>query len=152
MTVVLAKAEPPGPVAVIVYVVVSAGKTPIDPLGSTLPTPGSMSQESAPVEFQERVVDAPGWIVSGSAATERLGGSASGVAGVALSLSPQDVTMKRLVNKRKLIKTRFFMILPPVPTLPADYSSVTTFWLSPLAEKSMCIMGNCYIRLRCRYF
>ncbi|MCD4805262.1 MAG: hypothetical protein K8R07_06250 [Desulfobacterales bacterium] len=71
-----------------------------------------MSQESASVELQERVVDSPSWIVSGSAATERLGGSASGVE---LSFSPQDATMKRLVNKRKLIKTRFFMILPSLP-------------------------------------
>jgi hypothetical protein len=59
-----------------------------------------------------RVVDSPSWIVSGSAATERLGGSASGVA---LSFSQQDARMKRLVNKRKLIKTRFFMILPSFP-------------------------------------
>jgi hypothetical protein len=77
-----------------------------------LPIPGSITHESAPVELHERVVDSPAWIVSGSAATERLGGSASEVA---VSIFPQAAQIKRLKDKRKLIKTRFFTIITSRP-------------------------------------
>ena len=58
---------PSGPVAVIIYVVVSAGDTVIDPLTSTLPIPGAISQVSICFEYQERVVPSPNLTVSGAA-------------------------------------------------------------------------------------
>ena len=50
---------PPGPVAVMVYVVVSAGEIAVEPFKSTTPISGDISQVSARVELQDRVVDSP---------------------------------------------------------------------------------------------
>ena len=62
-----AVAVPPGPVAVMVYVVASVGDTWTDPLAPTDPMSGSITQASALVEFQVRVDDSPDWIFSGLA-------------------------------------------------------------------------------------
>ena len=59
VTVTLSVAVPPGPVAVIEYVVVSAGDTWVDPLTSTMPISGSIMQVSALVEVQVSVEDSP---------------------------------------------------------------------------------------------
>ena len=59
MTVTESVAVPPEPVAVMVYVVVSVGDTVMDPFISTLPIPGSMTQESALVDVHVSVVDSP---------------------------------------------------------------------------------------------
>jgi hypothetical protein len=55
----LASAVPPGPVAVIVYVVDSVGETPTVPSGATVPTPESIVSAVAFVEDQVSVEDCP---------------------------------------------------------------------------------------------
>src|SRR5579863_1383914 len=55
----LAVAVPPGPAAVIVYVVDCDGVTGVEPSGATLPTPGCKSRSVAFVEDHESVADAP---------------------------------------------------------------------------------------------
>jgi hypothetical protein len=67
-------AEPPEPVAVIVYVVVSVGETVVDPLGSTVPTSGSITHVSVYVELHVSVDDSPSKMVSGSAERLAVGG------------------------------------------------------------------------------
>ena len=72
--VMLSVALPPGPKAVIVYVVVSEGDTVTKPLTSTLPIPESMTQESEFVEVHDRVHDSPNTMVSGSTDISTVGG------------------------------------------------------------------------------
>ena len=55
VTVTLSVAEPPGPIAVMVYVVVLEGLTSHDPDGSNVPTSGSITQLSAFVEVHVRM-------------------------------------------------------------------------------------------------
>ena len=57
--VTLAVAVPPGPAAVIVYGVVSAGVTMLVPDGFTEPIPWSIVTESALVELHVSVEDSP---------------------------------------------------------------------------------------------
>ena len=66
VTVALADATPPGPVAVRVYMVVFSREINLKPLGSTGPMPGSMTQESAFAVCQVRVADSPRLMVVGS--------------------------------------------------------------------------------------
>jgi len=55
----LSSAVPPEPVTVMVYVVVTAGETVVEPFTATLPMPWSMLAEAASVEVQVSVADAP---------------------------------------------------------------------------------------------
>jgi hypothetical protein len=55
----LDSAEPPGPLAVRLYVVDSAGVTLVEPSGATLPTPGERFKSVAFVEVQFRVTFVP---------------------------------------------------------------------------------------------
>src|SRR5260370_8208973 len=55
----LASALPPGPVAVIVYVVDESGVTLVEPSGATVPTPGVRFNCVAFVEDQVRVAESP---------------------------------------------------------------------------------------------
>src|SRR5215813_15561410 len=55
----LASAEPPGPLAVIVYVVDSPGVTFVEPSGETAPTSGAIVSCVAFVEDQLKVVASP---------------------------------------------------------------------------------------------
>ena len=55
----LASAEPPGPLAVIVYVAESAGVTFVEPSGATAPTSGAIVNCVAFVEDQLNVVESP---------------------------------------------------------------------------------------------
>ena len=55
LTVAAAVRDPPSPVAVIVYCVVIAGQTCLEPVGATSPTPWSIEALEAPVEDQVRV-------------------------------------------------------------------------------------------------
>jgi hypothetical protein len=57
VTTTLLVAVPPEPFTVIVYVVVTAGLTIVDPFTSTVPIPLSILAVSAPVDVQESVVD-----------------------------------------------------------------------------------------------
>jgi hypothetical protein len=57
VTVTLLLAVPPGPVAMMVYVVVSAGITIKDPFNSTIPISGVISQESAYVDVHDNVTE-----------------------------------------------------------------------------------------------
>jgi hypothetical protein len=54
-------ADPPGPVAVIVYVVESVGETFADPSGATVPTLGTSVSEVAFVDDQLSVALSPFW-------------------------------------------------------------------------------------------
>jgi len=49
----------------MVYVVVSPGDTVVEPFTSTLPMPGSITQEPASMEDQVRAEDCPTWMLSG---------------------------------------------------------------------------------------
>src|SRR5271156_4228166 len=69
----VAVALPPGPVAVIVYVVESVGFTGVDPCSATLPTPGSMSASVASVEVQLSVTVSPLFTVVGVAFSVTVG-------------------------------------------------------------------------------
>ena len=55
----MAFAEPPGPLAVIVYVVESEGVTLVEPSALTVPTPGAMESCVPFVEVQLSVEDSP---------------------------------------------------------------------------------------------
>ena len=67
VTVAVAVAWPPLPLAEIVYVVVADGFTCAEPLRLTLPTPWSIEAELAPEIFQARVDAWPALIVGGAA-------------------------------------------------------------------------------------
>jgi hypothetical protein len=60
-------------VAVIVYVVVNVGVTPVEPLSVTAPIPWSMLQLSALTEVQVSVAVPPSVMVSGTAEISTLG-------------------------------------------------------------------------------
>src|SRR5215469_13226216 len=79
----LESAEPPGPVAVIVYVTVSCGVTRCEPSAETLPTPGERFRLVALVEDQVSVTESPFWITVGDACrfTVGLAGAAGGGGG-----------------------------------------------------------------------
>ena len=64
---------PPGPLTVIVYLVVRLGDTIIDPLIGTSPILGLMNAVSASVDVHDKVADSPRRIVRGSAEIDTLG-------------------------------------------------------------------------------
>src|SRR5277367_170846 len=64
---------PPGPVAVIVYVVDSVGFTGVDPCNATFPTPGSISASVASVEVQLSVTVSPLFTEAGEAFSVTVG-------------------------------------------------------------------------------
>src|ERR1700723_967784 len=64
---------PPGPVAVIVYVVESVGFTGVEPCSATLPTPGSISASVASVDVQLSVTVSPLLTDVGEAFSETVG-------------------------------------------------------------------------------
>src|SRR4029450_1057483 len=64
-TLAVSEREPPGPSTVIVYRVVLEGQTSLEPLGLTLPTPGSMEALVAFVAVHESVVHLPSSIEFG---------------------------------------------------------------------------------------
>ncbi|HON61882.1 MAG TPA: hypothetical protein PK314_08425 [Deltaproteobacteria bacterium] len=74
MTVMLFVASPPGPAAVIVYVVVAVGAMVVEPLRSTAPIPLSMLTLSACSDVQMRIEDSPPSIAPGSAEILTTGG------------------------------------------------------------------------------
>src|SRR5246127_1074056 len=83
----LAVTEPPGPMAVIVYVWESVGVTLVLPSGETLPTPGVSVSEVAFVDDHRRVVDCPRCTFAGVACKVTVGwggggGGAGATAGV----------------------------------------------------------------------
>jgi hypothetical protein len=59
VTVAVASAVPPGPVTVMVYVVVVSGVTEREPFTGTVPMPLSRLAEVAPVDVQVRVDTPP---------------------------------------------------------------------------------------------
>ena len=74
LTVKRVLAEPVSPVTVIVYVVVCAGETEIEPSGFTTPMPLSIWALSAFVEFQDRVAVSSCSSVAGVALRFTVGG------------------------------------------------------------------------------
>jgi hypothetical protein len=64
----------PGPVAVLVSVVLCVGKTVTDPMGATEPIPWSMLPLSAAVELRCSVLACPAWIDIGLAEMVTVGG------------------------------------------------------------------------------
>ena len=91
--VTLSVALPPGPKAVIVYVVVSEGDTVKEPLTSTLPMPASMTQASEFVEFHDRVHDSPNTMVSGSTDISTVGGCSTATVTLAEVVPPAPEAM-----------------------------------------------------------
>ena len=69
----VAFAEPPGPLAVIVYVVESEGVTLVEPSALTVPTSGAMVSCVAFVEVQLSVEESPLLMEPGSAESETVG-------------------------------------------------------------------------------
>src|SRR6267142_6076809 len=80
-TVAVALAEPPGPVAVMVYVVESEGVTLVEPWAVTSPTSGAIESCVASVEFQLRVADSPLLMELGLACSVTVGRAAAGGGG-----------------------------------------------------------------------
>ena len=68
---------PPAPVAVSVYVVVTEGETPTDPLAGSLPTPLSIVTLVAFVVDHVSVALCPGWMEVGLAEKEAVGAGAA---------------------------------------------------------------------------
>ena len=64
---------PPGPLTVIVYLVVRLGETMIEPLIGTSPILGLIKAVSASVDVHDKVADSPRRIVRGSAEIDTLG-------------------------------------------------------------------------------
>ena len=64
---------PPGPMTVIVYLVVRLGETMIEPLIGTSPILGLIKAVSAFVDVHDKVADSPRRIVRGSAEIDTLG-------------------------------------------------------------------------------
>src|SRR5579859_589116 len=119
----LESAEPPGPLAVIVYVVESAGETVVEPCALTAPTSGAMVSCVASVEVQLNVVDWPLLIDVGLAWIETVGfdggcvtGCAGGVGATggfflqpATNISANDAV--RMAPRYTELETRFIRIL-----------------------------------------
>jgi hypothetical protein len=95
-TLAVALAEPPGPVAVMVYVVESEGVTLVEPCAVTAPTSGAMESCVASVEFQLKVEVPPLSMVVGLACSVTVGvaaagGGASCFGGGGVFLGPQPM-------------------------------------------------------------
>jgi len=73
VTVMLSEAEPPGPVALMEYVVVTVGLTARDPLRATVPMPWSMLTDVTFVEVQLNVLELPWRIGFGDALMSTVG-------------------------------------------------------------------------------
>src|SRR5262249_27889567 len=88
VTRIVESAEPPGPVALIEYVVESDGVTLVEPSGATAPTSGEIANWVALVDDQFRVADSPLLIVVGLAVSVTVGraGGAAGAGGVGVVL------------------------------------------------------------------
>src|SRR5271157_1370604 len=77
----LASALPPAPVAVMVYVAVSAGVTVVEPCAVTAPTSGAIETFCASVVVHVRRVDSPFWMEVRSALMLAVGFAAGGGGG-----------------------------------------------------------------------
>src|SRR5262249_49942647 len=77
----VASAEPPGPLAVIVYVVESPGVTFVEPSGATAPTSGEIESCVAFVEDQLSVVASPLFSDVGFACSVTVGRAGAGGGG-----------------------------------------------------------------------
>jgi hypothetical protein len=77
----LALAEPPDPLAVIVYVVEAAGVTFVEPCALTVPTSGAMVSCVASVEVQLSVDESPFSTALGLASRVTVGWAAAGAGG-----------------------------------------------------------------------
>ena len=93
-TVALAVVIPPGPVAVIVYVVVSDGVTVVEPLKATEPIPWSMEQVSASVALQVKTEEFPSCTMVGLALIDTVGaGSVTVMVTLAVAVPPSPVAV-----------------------------------------------------------
>src|SRR6266850_3401484 len=77
-TVAAAVVEPPGPEAVMVYVVESDGVTLVEPCAVTAPTSGAIESSVASVEFQLKFEDSPLLMEVGLACNVTVGRAAAG--------------------------------------------------------------------------
>jgi copper(I)-binding protein len=91
--VAVASAVPPGPVTVMVYVVVVSGVTEREPFSATVPMPLSMLAEVASVDVQVSVDDPPDWILAGFAERFTVGSSVTVTVAVASEVPPGPVTV-----------------------------------------------------------
>src|ERR1700678_2877225 len=125
---------PPGPVAVIVYVVESVGFTGVEPCTATLPTPGSISASVASVEVHERVVESPLLMVEGDAESVTVGCAAGagaafvGGAGRTCFLKPPTnaktvATPSKSVNFR-IVPACINFLLPRFPGFLAETAGI----------------------------
>ena len=88
VTTVEALAEPPGPLALIVYVVELVGWSTVEPCRGTEPTVGEMLSWVALVELQVKVVELPSTIVDGVAWRETVGRGGGDAAPPPQAISP----------------------------------------------------------------
>src|SRR5690348_9245003 len=119
----LESAEPPGPLAVIVYVVESAGETVVEPCAFTAPTSGATVSCVASVDVQLNVVDCPLLIDVGLAWIDTVGfagGCVTGCSGVfgasggfflqpAANISANEAV--KMAPRYTELETRFIRIL-----------------------------------------
>src|SRR5215469_3320622 len=78
VTRVEAVVEPPGPLALIEYVVELVGARTVEPCAGTEPTVGEMLSWVALVELQIKVVELPMTMVDGFACSETVGAGGGG--------------------------------------------------------------------------
>src|SRR5579884_1822837 len=112
----LASAEPPGPLAVMVYVVESDGVTFVEPSGATAPTSGAIVSDVAFVEDQFSVAASPFLIEVGLACNVTVGRAGGGGGGVACFAHP---TARTAVANAASMRVRYFgrettlILVPP---------------------------------------
>jgi hypothetical protein len=130
----LESAEPPGPVAVIVYVVASCGLTVCVPCAVTAPIPGERVSDVALVDDHVNVDDCPRWMKSGEACMVTVGRAGGGAAGGGgggggawatgfLQAEPRATRISRALN-RTLACVRVHISSSSFDDLP-DYSVVS---------------------------
>jgi len=123
-TVTVPVADPAVFVAVIVYVVVTAGFTSVDPLKATDPTPLSMLALSAPEVIHESVDELPVAIIAGPAVKTSIIGT-SPTTTVTLSFEEREVAVFVAVIVYVVVTVGFTSVDPLWATEPIPWSMLT---------------------------
>src|SRR5579883_1198416 len=118
----VALAEPPGPMAVIVYVVESVGVTLVSPSGDTMPTPGASVRDVAFVDDHRSVADCPRCTFAGVACKVTVGwggggggaGAAAGVTGAGC-LQPTPTIASAIAAYKTILATERIRIFSNPP-------------------------------------
>jgi hypothetical protein len=122
-------------VAVIVYVVVSAGVMVFEPLDETVPMPGLMETEVAPVMFHDSVADCPAVMVPGLALKLVMDGLPA-AATVTVAHARDDPDILEAVNVYSVVLAGFTVCEPLDDTVPMS-GLMETDWAPVMAQFSV---------------